>query len=114
MWVTSSFDADGEVVLLFAVKVVIHGLDHRGRELLAAKAETAAEYLDIGHAFFKQRGHHVGVQRLALGAPASLVRSSTAIFLQVFGMALKSLSAQKGRYMRTLIRAKFFALLEFR
>ena len=61
-------NAHGEVVLgRFEGQVVVHGLDHRGVELLGAQAIAAADHGDIVHAGLAQRGAHVGVQRLAEG-----------------------------------------------
>jgi hypothetical protein len=59
-----------------------------------------------GHHRLAQRGDHVLVERLA-GAPGSLVRSSTAIALTVFGRPDEEGSASNGRNSRTLTTPTF-------
>ena len=61
-------DANGEVILELARKVLVHGVDHGRRELLGAEAVTAADDLDVTSACFNERIDHILIQRLAKGA----------------------------------------------
>ena len=69
MLVTSSDDADGEMVLgLLLVKVCIHGVNHGRREFLAAEAVTSANDFDVLVSGFHKRVEHILIERFAEGA----------------------------------------------
>ena len=66
-------DADGELTLGHGLRQFVeHRLDHAGGELLAGETVTATDDArHVAHAFcrcLRQRGHHILVERLAVGA----------------------------------------------